>query len=365
MSRVVVPTAEELDQVQDLTAVQYGPWTEPRPRSPDRGDQRLDEGRGLDYRKVPRDPAALPLQRVPLRDRRRGRGRRRCPATFLTQTKAGFCQQYATTMAVLVRELGLPARIAVGYQAGTLQDDGAYLVQSKNAHAWVEVLRGYGWLLFEPTPGHGTHPNAQPGYYLSPAESSSTPTARRPTRTTRTARAEEAERNASRQPTSAHGKLLLCQVERKPQRGPATSSPSVGRSDRDAGRAGYSVPYRLILLGLLILIGVLLVVVPIASPRGRRRPASLARAARARPGRVPGVRRGGRRPRVGPPRGRDPRRAPRPAGRGDRFADGHLGRLTTQATRAAYAADSPTPEEARSAAEDAHGAIRSSARTRV
>ena len=92
--------------------------------------------------------------------------------TFLTQTKAGFCQQYATTMAVLVRELGLLARIAVGYQAGTLQDDGAYLVQSKNAHAWVEVFfEGYGWLPFEPTPGHGTHPNAQPGYYLSPAES--------------------------------------------------------------------------------------------------------------------------------------------------------------------------------------------------
>ena len=40
------------------------------------------------------------------------------------------------------------------------------------------------------------------------------------------------------------------------------------------------------------------------------------------------------------------------------FTDGHLGRLTTQAIRAAYAADAPTPEEARSAVEDAHGAIR-------
>jgi Transglutaminase-like enzymes, putative cysteine proteases len=84
--------------------------------------------------------------------------------TFLTQTKAGFCQQYATAMAVLVRELGLPARVAVGYQAGTLQDDGRYLVQSDDAHAWVEVFfEGYGWLQFEPTPGHGTHPNADPG----------------------------------------------------------------------------------------------------------------------------------------------------------------------------------------------------------
>jgi transglutaminase-like putative cysteine protease len=70
---------------------------------------------------------------------------------------------------VLVRELGLPARIAVGYRAGTIQDDGTYLVQSTDAHAWVEVFfEGYGWLSFEPTPGHGTHPNAQPGTYLAP-----------------------------------------------------------------------------------------------------------------------------------------------------------------------------------------------------
>jgi hypothetical protein len=40
------------------------------------------------------------------------------------------------------------------------------------------------------------------------------------------------------------------------------------------------------------------------------------------------------------------------------FTDGHLGRLTTHATRAAYAADAPTPEEARSAVEDAHASIR-------
>ena len=76
-------------------------------------------------------------------------------------------------MAVLVRELGIPARIAVGYRAGTLQDDGTYLVQSTDAHAWVEVFfEGYGWLQFEPTPGHGTHPNArawhvpEPGHHL-------------------------------------------------------------------------------------------------------------------------------------------------------------------------------------------------------
>jgi transglutaminase-like putative cysteine protease len=171
-SRILVPTTEQLDQVRDLTALHYGRWTE----LPADLDPRLEEiandwtqGEDSDYDKVlaiqqhfhsdgfmynvdvdvAEDPDAL--------------------LTFLTQTKTGFCQQYATAMAVLVRELGLPARIAVGYQAGTLQDDGTYLVQSKDAHAWVEVFfEGYGWLQFEPTPGHGTHPNANPGTYLNP-----------------------------------------------------------------------------------------------------------------------------------------------------------------------------------------------------
>ena len=72
-------------------------------------------------------------------------------------------------MAVIVRALGIPTRVAIGYQAGTLRDDGTYLVQSTDAHAWVEVFfEGYGWLPFEPTPGLGDHPNAQAGTYLNP-----------------------------------------------------------------------------------------------------------------------------------------------------------------------------------------------------
>ena len=87
---------------------------------------------------------------------------------FLTQTKAGFCQQYTAAMTVMARALGLPARIGVGYRSGTLQEDGSYLVQTTDAHVWVEVLfPGYGWLQFEPEPGTA-HPNAQAGTYLNP-----------------------------------------------------------------------------------------------------------------------------------------------------------------------------------------------------
>ena len=73
---------------------------------------------------------------------------------FLTRTQRGFCQQFASAMAVLLRTLGIPARVAVGFTQGTY-DAGlrAFDVTTENAHTWVEVLfPGYGWLPFEPTP---------------------------------------------------------------------------------------------------------------------------------------------------------------------------------------------------------------------
>ena len=71
-------------------------------------------------------------------------------------------------MAVMVRTLGLPSRIGVGFRAGTRQEDGSYLVTTPDAHVWVEVqFPSYGWLQFEPEAGTD-HPNAQPGTYLNP-----------------------------------------------------------------------------------------------------------------------------------------------------------------------------------------------------
>ena len=75
-------------------------------------------------------------------------------ATFV-QNKIGYCEQYAGTMAVMLRSLGLPARVAVGFTPGDLidEDSNAYSVSNKHAHAWVEVLfDGLGWVAFEPTP---------------------------------------------------------------------------------------------------------------------------------------------------------------------------------------------------------------------
>ena len=71
------------------------------------------------------------------------------------RNQIGYCEQYAGTMAVMLRSLGLPARVAVGYTPGTLVDTATntYSITNANAHAWVEVLFDeLGWVTFEPTP---------------------------------------------------------------------------------------------------------------------------------------------------------------------------------------------------------------------
>ncbi|HJS26174.1 MAG TPA: transglutaminaseTgpA domain-containing protein [Actinomycetota bacterium] len=181
-----VPTAEELDaaSAKFLTPEQYGVFTS-LPDSIDPEIERIAEqwtaGEPTAYRKVLAiqqrfqvgfaydssvDPAESEGDLL----------------EFLTTDKRGFCQQYATAMAVLVRTLGLPARIAVGYQPGTETpgpfggpavgnhaEDGTFLVKTSDAHAWVEVyFPDHGWLPFEPTPGRGLAPSTAQGTYLSP-----------------------------------------------------------------------------------------------------------------------------------------------------------------------------------------------------
>jgi transglutaminase-like putative cysteine protease len=73
---------------------------------------------------------------------------------FVTETHAGYCQYFAGAMALMLRYLGIPARVAVGFAGGTY-DPNQHLwnVTDREAHAWVEVwFKGYGWLPFDPTP---------------------------------------------------------------------------------------------------------------------------------------------------------------------------------------------------------------------
>jgi hypothetical protein len=73
---------------------------------------------------------------------------------FLTVVRRGYCEQFAASMAVLARTLGLPSRVAIGFAVGQPGNQpGEYQVTSKQAHAWVEIyFAGYGWTPFEPTP---------------------------------------------------------------------------------------------------------------------------------------------------------------------------------------------------------------------
>ena len=89
---------------------------------------------------------------------------------FLTKTKAGFCQQFAGAMAVMLRALGIPARVAVGFLPGqqSLSAGGvSFDVTGRDAHAWPEAyFAGIGWVAFEPTPRADAPP---PPYTVAPA----------------------------------------------------------------------------------------------------------------------------------------------------------------------------------------------------
>ena len=78
-------------------------------------------------------------------------------ASFVVSTRRGYCQHFAGAMALMLRELGIPARVAAGFTSGRYDgDEERWIVADRNAHTWVEVwFDGFGWLSFDPTPGRG------------------------------------------------------------------------------------------------------------------------------------------------------------------------------------------------------------------
>ncbi len=71
---------------------------------------------------------------------------------FVLRSKVGFCEQYASAMAIMLRAVGIPSRVAMGYTSGYVSGD-YRTITNQNAHAWVEVFfSGIGWTQFDPTP---------------------------------------------------------------------------------------------------------------------------------------------------------------------------------------------------------------------
>jgi transglutaminase-like putative cysteine protease len=79
---------------------------------------------------------------------------------FLFEQKRGYCEQFSSSLAVMARSLGIPARLTTGYAPGEYNPfTGLYEVRASDAHAWVEVyFPGYGWFTFDPTPSFDSTP---------------------------------------------------------------------------------------------------------------------------------------------------------------------------------------------------------------
>lgn len=108
---------------------------------------------------------------------------------FLFHGKRGFCEQYASSMAALLRTAGIPSRVAVGFTAGTREGD-ERVITTNDAHAWVEAyFPEWGWVTFDPTPlddGRAAVPQHMeqeplPGREPAPSEEAPPPTESRST----------------------------------------------------------------------------------------------------------------------------------------------------------------------------------------
>lgn len=78
------------------------------------------------------------------------------------EERTGYCEQFAATMTLMLRGLGVDARVGVGFLPGA-ERDGTYVVSTDEAHAWVEAaIPGIGWMSFDPTPARDGSTSAPP-----------------------------------------------------------------------------------------------------------------------------------------------------------------------------------------------------------
>ena len=80
-------------------------------------------------------------------------------STFLFNAKAGHCEYFASSMAILLRSVGIPTRLVNGFLMGEYNPVGGdYIIRQSDAHSWVEVYTSErGWLEFDPTPPDPNH----------------------------------------------------------------------------------------------------------------------------------------------------------------------------------------------------------------
>jgi transglutaminase-like putative cysteine protease len=172
---------------------------------------------------------------------------------FLFETHRGFCEQYAAAFAELARAIGLPTRVAVGYQPGHLDDDAVWHVSERDAHAWPEVWLGkkVGWYRFEPTPGR-VDPITHLGDPAAPGSGSSTTT------TPTTTAGASTPTTASLTPNTTPNQLPV-------------STPAASTKSRTRDRALAAVAVALVVLAATIVVLLALLAIRVGRRTRRRR----------------------------------------------------------------------------------------------
>jgi len=86
---------------------------------------------------------------------------------FLFNRKTGYCEHFATAMVLMLRSVGIPARLVTGFLQGQWNDFGKYyLIRQKDAHSWVEAyLPSEGWITVDPTPPAQYEHSTPPFFY--------------------------------------------------------------------------------------------------------------------------------------------------------------------------------------------------------
>jgi len=83
-------------------------------------------------------------------------------ANFLFDRRSGHCEYFASSLAVMLRTIGIPSRVITGFRGGQFNEISSnYIIRASNAHSWVEAyIPGAGWTTFDPTPASGAVPVA-------------------------------------------------------------------------------------------------------------------------------------------------------------------------------------------------------------
>jgi len=84
-------------------------------------------------------------------------------ANFLFVRRQGHCEYFASSMAIMLRTIGIPSRVVNGFSGGEFNDlTSQYVIRASDAHSWVEAyIPGEGWLEFDPTPSSGAQIQTQ------------------------------------------------------------------------------------------------------------------------------------------------------------------------------------------------------------